>query len=366
MKKLLLILIMWIWILLSVMPVFAVENVILGNIDVTPIISSIAPSTLLFSNTAQNPTKIKKVNLSTFTETDSIQLNVGETGTESLKFVNGNYFYGFIALSPARIVRITIIPFARDSSFDLNIGENAGTCSTDISNGIAYCVSLTIPFIVTKNNLITMTRISSVTSGSATDQAKCGAYNDNNIFLVAANAAAFKGSVYVVDTTTMIITGSLLMNVNDQTAVSCAANNTHFYIGLQDNRGLLKVQINPLVRVGALDLGCSAGSLGIAGMAMDKAKNYLYACCTTIPTKLHKINLATFTIESTLILNNPTNLSGCEDVQIDASEEKIYVSSNLVGAPNEISRIDMGTFTETGRVTFTSAEDAFHKGITIN
>jgi hypothetical protein len=42
MKKLLLILIIWIWILLSVMPVFAVENVILGNLDNTFVPPSIS------------------------------------------------------------------------------------------------------------------------------------------------------------------------------------------------------------------------------------------------------------------------------------------------------------------------------------
>jgi len=101
-----------------------------------------------------------------------LTLNTGENTADAPPAidVSGGYAYFSVSTSPTKIVKINLSTFTRDSVLTLNTGENfSAPVVIDTSSGFGYAGLYTTPAKVVKFDLNTMTRSATLTFNSGED-----------------------------------------------------------------------------------------------------------------------------------------------------------------------------------------------------
>lgn len=210
---------------------------------------SFSDGEFLYISTALSPSKIYKIDLSTFTLFDTLTLGAGENGIRSI-FSDGSNIYVACFTSPVKIAKINIATFTETSVLTLGAGEDLAF-SIYSDGSFLYVALLGAPGRIVKVDLITFTEVSVLTT--------------------------------------------VVSNLS-----SLAISDRYIYAASSASTFIEKIDIDTFTTVSTLDVSPTAffsGSLFIAG-------KYLYVAAGAFGAgRVVKVDLDTFTVFDTLTLN---------------------------------------------------------------
>lgn len=137
---------------------------------------------------------------------------------------------------------------------------------------------------------------------------------------------------------------SLTFDVGESNTNAIFSDGTYLYAGLETIPGkIVKVDLATFTKHSTLTL--DSGENNIYAFVSDGT--YLYVGLTTTPGKIVKINLADFTKNSTLTLD------AGENIVYDLATDGTYLYAGLATTPAKVVKIDLTTFTKDSTLSLT-------------
>jgi len=288
--------------------------------------------------------RITKVDVSTFSEVASLDVGEGPPGTLCLVNSDAFLYVGDDSNVPNRnIIKVDKSAFSvTDYLTPHPVGENS-PYRLAISGGYLYAGFYTMPGKVAKVDLSTFTQVSTLTL----------APGENNILSLIISGGylyvgcrTFPGKIVKIDLSTFKKVSTLTLIENAVWDLVISGN--YLYAGLEEgiDGKIAKIDLPTFTEVATLTL--AAGE--VFAMQLAVKGNYLYAGCTTAPSKVVKIDLSTFKEVSSLDLA----------VDEDLFYPTFVISGNnlFAGCFNggKIVKIDLPTFTKVASLALTTVQ----------
>ncbi|RLI83301.1 hypothetical protein DRP04_01850 [Archaeoglobales archaeon] len=274
---------------------------------------------------ATEPAVIKKVDLRSFREVDTLRLvdtDEKQPVAFSIDSTNEQLYVGLYYPAGGKITKVDLREFKRVEALDLAEGSYALTCM-DISDSDYLYAGLTLggsPGIINRVDLTTFSKDASLTLASSEQ--------DVNRIKV------YGGYVYASLRTGQLIKAQPDLSAYDSLDLGEGSlggiDGSGNYLYVAGEGKIIRVDLATFTKDATLDVGISG-----AARDLEIVDNYLYACYDTSPGKIVKIDLSTFTLEDTLTLEDWE--AGCRELA--TYESYLYVS--LFNIPGGVTKIDL-------------------------
>lgn len=289
---------------------------------------------LYLASHTNNPGKIIKVDLLSFTKTGVLDLLLGERDVFGLA-ISGNYLY--VTTTLPSIVRVDLTTFTRDAALNLNF---ATPSSLHIEGNFLYVLHLIDPAVVTKINLTTFTIDSELTVSGERN------FTSGIIFAGFLYCCQVRnpGRVTKIDLATFTVDSTLVLAVGENRAESLAISGNYLYVGLHTTRG--EQDPNPIVA--KIDLTTFTETLdspifnpipllNAPIWALSAIGGYLYGGVYLYPAWIIKIDIGTFTVSDTLTL--PVNDEEC--ISRNFVKQTLVVTPFVINKAYALSREEL-------------------------
>ncbi len=250
--------------------------------------------TYMYAGLDASPAKVVKIDLSTFTKVSTITLSTGENAIRSM-CSDGTYLYVGTLTDPGKIIRINLSTFTKTSTLTLQSGVEYNIRSL-FSDGTYLYAGCATPFDVriVRINLITFTKVDTMNTGGVTEFNVCALFSDSNYLY--AGLDMNPGKIVRIDLSTFTKVDTLTLSKNGIGAMF--SDGTYLYASAVTY--IVKIDLSTFTETNTLSISYAQF---IYSLFSDGT--YLYAGVANVdPSKIVKINLISFTIESTITLEN--------------------------------------------------------------
>ena len=248
---------------------------------------------------ADNTGIVSKVNADTLSEVATLTFSAGEELPQS-GIIVGDYLYVGLRISPARIVKIDLTTFTEVATLTLDAGDD---------------------WVLEQESMV-------ASSG----------------FLYVACYLTTPGRIVKVDLSTFTKTATLTLSAGEDNPTNLAVSEGMLYVGLDLSPGrVTKINLSTFTKVSTLTLSAGENEAWL----LVVSGNNLYVICYVTPNKVVKIDLSTFAKVSTLTFTGADEEYAGGDAIIGST---LYVQCIPSAATQPIVKVDLGTFTETGRI----------------
>lgn len=295
-----------------------------------------------------NPAQIVKIDLSTFTVVGVLTLTVC-TDVYSL-IIKGTYLYA--GLEYNKIAKINLSTFTEESILTLSAsGDFHSLYETFFDPVYSLVVSGDYLYAglvgrIDKISLLTFAAITSL-DVTAINGIVTSVSSGNYLY------CATYDSIAKINLASLELESTLTID-----SISLIVDGNYLYNGRSDavtgNATIDKINLITFTVESTLDTGNS----GVPYANFLISNNYLYSGLATEPGIIVKIDLATFTMDSTLTLG-----AGENDVR-SLSVYSAHLYAGLYTSAGQVSKIDLGTFTEDSVLTFAGKEEEIMEMIT--
>ncbi len=292
---------------------------------------------------------IIKVDLATFQRVGALTLDPGEDILTSavLDDVDGFAYFG-TATAPGIVVKIDLSTFTRASAVTLDVNLNQYPLTSaviDTGNGFAYFgtsntspaniirIALNGANLPTYDGMLTLNPGEENLLSAVIDTANGQAY-----FGTLDTSAANTASVIQVDLANFNRAGALALNQDENglgSAVIDTANNAAYFATSTSPINIVKVQLSPLSRVGAIQPFSTDYNLVYAGV-IDASKGYAYFGAQGSPSVIAKVRISPgFTTVQTITL--PSGEDFIASAVLDPNQHYAYFGTT--NSPGVIVRV---------------------------
>ena len=272
------------------------------------------------------PLVIKKVDLSTFAESDSLRL-VESDEKQTVDFAvdteNDMLYAGHYYPNGGKVSKIDLRTFSWEDSLSLGEGYYHLDCLGIIPDEYLYAGlnQAASPAKIVRINLFTFTKANTLTLAS-------GYEGINDIYVDEANSLVYAtlGTGQLIKVQADLSSYDSL-DLGEGALLSIARSGNYLYVGGANK--IVKVNMSSFTKEAVLE--------GIPGSVYDLVVvgNYLYGCLHTSPGKVIKVSLDEFALESTLTLESDEG----KCVHIASDGKNLYVS--LFEIPGGVCKIDL-------------------------
>lgn len=335
-----------------------------------------------FANGASTTTIgiIHEIDLNTFTETNSLTLNSGETRPISAVIDSTDTFAYFgMETNPGKIVKVQLSPLSRIDVVTFLVNEaipyGAVIDNTDTS---LYFGTNSNPSKVVKVDVATFTRTGALTMGTLNGEADIhtgviDAAGTTAYFGTGTQpaTATYPANIIKVNLTTPLPTktSTTTSQIGDTFATyaidstgDIAYFGTSNGFGISDTAEVIKVDLStsPATILERLYLNPGEGSISAA--VIDSSDQFIYfgLSSNTLgnPGRVVKVDISGPTMSRVGVLNLSGVERGFVGGVIDDSGTNIYFATNAFdgSTPSRIVKIDLGTFTRSGALSLNSGE----------
>ncbi len=365
---------------------------------------------------------IVKVDLSTFTRVDAIQLEPDEGDPHAGVIDTINGFAYFNLQGPGQLIKIDLAPFSRVPGV-LNLSVNNPHAGfIDDTSTYAYWSADDVPGRLAKVELSTFTEVDVLTFTDAgagmsavydgiNEVAYLGTYEQNQKEIVkidlgtftqtdlidiscpdcgfsdqggptavidVANQLAYFGlytdnqgtydsaaRIYRIDLAPFAVVDSLDLDLVAQerfvaSAVIDTAAGFAYFAGFGDSPGhIIKIDLSGFTREATIVLPLD--EYGLHSAVIDPTAGFAYFGTATQPTQLVKINLASFTRVDDLEFVNDVGDNGPQVMLIDSADRSAYLGTQT--DPARVVKIDLDTFAKAGHIDMLPGEGSITSGV---
>ncbi|KAJ5074551.1 protein nirf [Anaeramoeba ignava] len=262
-------------------------------------------------------------------------------------------FNGFLYLgletSPAEISKINLTDFSQVDSLMLAIGDNFVITSVfDSQRGLGYFGSNDVYATISRVNISTMSYIDSIHFENREDKIIGSLIDEKRGFLYF-SMITNPGIIAKIDLDTFTHVDSFQFNKDENYSFSniIDQNNGFAYFGLYTNPGVIvKIDLDTFTRVDSIQLNENEGYLFTA--LIDESNQNAYFTCESNPGKILKIDLDTFARVDTIELNE--NEGYITVSEIDPLNKFGYFVT--YSKPQLIIKVDLQSFTRVDSLNF--------------
>jgi hypothetical protein len=281
---------------------YAVENLLMGNVDSTIYGGGTVYNDLVVVPIYNvNPGKVLLINPDTFTIVNTVTLLSGESNLADVVAPSGlDYAWVCTWLSPVKLIKIQLSTATRVSSLNLNSGEN-NCFSLSYKDGFVYVGISTAAG--TNNKLVkvngdTMTRIDALGFGQV-DAGNGRSQKIDGNFLYICSEATTNPNLAKIDLNTFTVSNTGYFP-NDPCQALTISGNYLFAVGH------VNLPVNRIDRFLKSDLSFVDFLLTSSTNFLrnvTSGNGYTYVKSTASPAKIYKINSTAFTEESSMTLS---------------------------------------------------------------
>lgn len=248
--------------------------------------------TYMYAGLDTYPAKVAKIDLSTFTKVSTLTLDTGENAIRSM-CSDGTYLYVGTLTDPGKIIRINLSTFTKTSTLTLesSVEYNIRSLISDGTYLYAGCAT-EYDIRIVRINLSTFTKVNTINTGDVNNRFVNALFSDSSYLYAGLDMSP--GKIVKIDPSTFTIISILTLNENGIGALF--SDGTYLYASAVTY--VVKIDLDTFTEVSALSISYAQF---IHSLFSDGT--YLYAGVAEVdPSKIVKIDLSSFIIESTITL----------------------------------------------------------------
>lgn len=301
----------------------------------------------LYIGLDQNPGKVVKVDLSTFTRVGILTLSIGNIGCAGIDEADGYAYFGE-NLTSAKIAKVNIQDptFSQVATYGGQAGKNYfRACVIDPNTNMGYFGTNDSTAYVVKIDLSTMSL--SATWDSTITYIKYMAIDLTRGYIYVSQEVDPTSVIVKLDLTPAEVDSLTLTNINFFRSVAIDPSAGYLYYG-RDNGVIEKININhpTFSYVGSLTV--TDNTKTISSGVIDTNAGYGYFWQAKPAGTVYKIDLSTFSIDSSINTNVPPDFYSA--ALIDTSAGYLYLVSNkttvqVCRVKTQSTDINLGTTT---------------------
>lgn len=294
------------------------------------------------------PGRVAKIDLETMSVIDQEYCNLGENGIRcGVISGDGEYAYFGTNTIPGAIIKLRLADLTRVGVLVVDEGiGNFSSAFTDAAGCYGYFVTETMPTSIVQIDLLTFSERARLTLEPEEGMSRCSLVDGGQAYIAVQETTA---ALVQVDLATLTRQTTLTLPESDHNLAAAVLDASshigYFGTGTSPSR-VIKVHLPTLTRLGSLEL--PAGYDNVTTAAFDHLRQFIYWGFNTIPGRLCSVDVASFSLNQTLILDGDYALT----LVLSLAGNNGYITT-LQDNPF-ISRIDLADFSIVESLPFCS------------
>jgi len=281
--------------------------------------------------------KVVKVDIATFAEEDVETFAAGENNVYSLE-IEGGFLYCGLDVSPGKVVKVNLTTFNKDSTLTLAAAE-------EYVEGLASDGTYLYAGCATDSGLIVRITLATFTKDTTLDVlTRYVSYIDcltilGKFLYAGTNAYGYPGLIFKVSLTNFTVVDLLQLKGETSGGDLGLTGDWGFAALDQYPGGSARFNLTTFTEAGRVAFDYQEDEC----TALDAGSGYAYGCTWTYPVKVKQIDATTNTVVATLTLSAGNNTAAVALIH----DGKLYIGLSLPAlGPSRIVKVDLATFTE--------------------